>query len=98
MLGITSAGEGITFMMLWTFAGQFGLLGSDYTFQKAVSAPLPVIRPGSRGSCASRLRRSFTRLSSPYSARRPSSGLQGRLLARRRQPKKRRADARAQFL
>ena len=38
MLGITSAGEGITFMMLWTFAGQFGLLGTDYTFQKAVSA------------------------------------------------------------
>ena len=25
-------------MMLWTFAGQFGLLGDDYTFQKAVSA------------------------------------------------------------
>ena len=23
-------------MMLWTFAGQFGLLGDDYTFQKAV--------------------------------------------------------------
>jgi hypothetical protein len=38
VLGITSAGEGITFMMLWTFAGQFGLLGTDYTFQKAVSA------------------------------------------------------------
>ena len=37
VLGITSAGEGITFMMLWTFAGQFGLLGTDYTFQKAVS-------------------------------------------------------------
>lgn len=36
VLGITSAGEGITFMMLWTFAGQFGLLGTDYTFQKAV--------------------------------------------------------------
>ena len=38
MLGITSTGEGVTFMMLWTFAGQFGVLGDDYTFQKAVSA------------------------------------------------------------
>ena len=25
-------------MMLWTFAGQFGVLGDDYTFQKAVRA------------------------------------------------------------
>ena len=38
MLGITSTGEGVTFMMLWTFAGQFGVLGDDYTFQKAESA------------------------------------------------------------
>ncbi len=37
VLGVTSTGEGVTFMMLWTFAGQFGLLGDDYTFQKAVS-------------------------------------------------------------
>jgi hypothetical protein len=28
----------VTFMMLWNFAGQFGLLGDDYTFQKAVRA------------------------------------------------------------
>jgi hypothetical protein len=77
VLGITSTGEGVTFMMLWAFAGQFGLLGNDYTFQKAVSARwqrslLLPLRPH-----PSKLRFS-TRRSSLCSARRPSCGPPGK--------------------
>ena len=36
VLGVASTGDGITFLMLWSFAGHFGLLGHNYSFAKAV--------------------------------------------------------------
>jgi len=36
VLGVASTGDGIVFLMLWSFAGHFGWLGHNYSFAKAV--------------------------------------------------------------